>query len=362
MAPAPTSPLILALQRLGSGSGLNAAETSAAVSEIMAGAASEAAIAAFLAALRVKGETADELAGAVEAVRAHMAPWNPPPGTEMTSRPLLDTCGTGGDGASTVNVSTATALVVAACGVPVAKHGNRSASGNSGSAEVLAELGVDVEAEPQVLRRCLAELGITFLFAPAFHPALRFAGVVRRQLPFRTLFNLVGPLANPARPAFQLVGVAGRRPAAMVAEALSRLGLQRGAVVTGEDGLDEVTLDGPTHVQWVEPGTVRPETWTPEDFGLPRASAAELRVAGPAESAARLREFLNGQKGPVRNLILANSAAALLVAGRAISLREGVEQAAVAVDSGAAAALLERWGRLSRGGTDKPRGPDAVSS
>jgi anthranilate phosphoribosyltransferase len=346
-----SSPLTEALERLGTGADLTADEAAAAVSAIMVGEATEAAIAAFLTALRVKGETADELAGAVEAVRARMAPWDS--GADELAgagpRPLLDTCGTGGDGANTVNVSTASAIVVAACGVPVAKHGNRSASGNSGSAEVLAKLGVAIEAAPALLRRCLAELGITFLFAPAFHPALRFAAGVRRQLPFRTLFNLVGPLANPARPQFQLVGVAGERPAELMAQVLARLGVCRAAVVTGSDGLDEVTLDGPTRVRWIESNALTDQTWTPEDFGLPRVHAAALRVDGPDASADRLRDFLAGQPGPVRDLILANSAAALRVAGCVSTLPEGVARAAEAVDSGAAARLLERWGRLSRG-------------
>ncbi len=345
------SPLIAALERLGGGSDLTALETTQAVSEIMAGAASEAAIAAFLTALRLKGETADELAGAVAAVRAPMAPWesDPDPRVGAIPHPLLDTCGTGGDGASTVNISTATALVVAACGVPVAKHGNRSASGSSGSAEVLAELGVAIEAPLALLRQCLTELGITFLFAPAFHPAMRFAAPVRRQLPFRTLFNLVGPLANPARPDFQLVGVAGARPAVLVAEALVRLEVRRAAVVTGGDGLDEVTLDGVTTVHWIESGAVTRQAWSAEDFGLPRVSAAALRVSGPAASAALIRDFLAGRGGPVRHMVLANSAAGLRVAGRVATLAEGVEEAARAVDSGAAALLLERWARLSHG-------------
>ena len=239
--------------------------------------------------------------------------------------------------------------MVAACGVPVAKHGNRSASGNSGSAEVLAELGVAIEAEAPILHRCLTELGITFLFAPRFHPALRFAAPVRRQLPFRTLFNLVGPLANPARPEFQLVGVAGDRQAELMAEALARLGTRRAAVVTGGDGLDEVTLDGPTHVRWVESGRVRSEVWHPGDFGLSRVRVRELRVSGPAESADRLRGLLAGEPGPVRAMVLANSAAALLVAGRVATLSEGVAQAARAIDSGAAARRLGRWGQVSRG-------------
>jgi anthranilate phosphoribosyltransferase len=247
-----------------------------------------------------------------------------------------------------VNVSTAAALVVAACGVPVAKHGNRSASGRSGSAEVLTELGVAVEARPPILRRCLADLSITFLFAPAFHPALRHAAAVRRQLPFRTLFNLVGPLANPARPEFQLVGVADARLAALVAESLARLGIERAAVVSGGDGLDEVTLDGPTAVHWVESGTVTQQTWSAADFGLPRVPAAALRAADPAASAALIRAFLGGKVDAIRHVVLANCAAALRVAGCVETLRDGVECAAAAVDSGAAERLLERWAQRSQ--------------
>ena len=337
--------MIAALERLGRGEGLSSAEASAAVGAIIAGECGEAAIAAFLTALRVKGETADELTGAVEAVRARMAPWD----RASFPHPLLDTCGTGGDSANTVNVSTATAIVVAACGVPVAKHGNRSASGNSGSAEVLTELGVAIDAKPEVLRHCLAELGLTFFYAPNFHPALRFAATVRRQLPFRTLFNLIGPLANPARPDYQLVGVAGERQAELIAESLTRFGPRRAAVVTGSDGLDEVTLDGPTRVHWIEAGRRTEFVWHPDDFGLPRVSARDLRVSGPSESAGRIRRFLAGEPGPARDLILANCAAALRVAGVAGTLRDGVAQAAKAVDSGAAERLLERWKRLSQG-------------
>ena len=339
-------PLAEPLGLLGSGRPLTADQAHAAVSAIMEGDAPEVAIAAFLTALRVKGETSDELAGAVRAVRERMTPLG-----HDVATPLLDTCGTGGDGAHTVNVSTAAALVAAACGVRVAKHGNRSASGNSGSAEVLAELGVAIEAEPPVLRRCLAELGITFLFAPRFHPALRFAAPVRRQLPFRTLFNLIGPLANPANPDHQLVGVPDDRQAALIAGALVRLGTARAAVVTGADGLDEATLDGPTRVLLVEDGLVTPATWHAEDFGLPKVSARDLRVSGPADSADRLRRLFDGEPGPVRSVVLANTAAALWVAGRALGLREGVALAAAALDDGSCSRLLARWARMSRGET-----------
>lgn len=350
------SALAGALAKLGQGRSLSAEETATAVAVIMSGGASEAAIAAFLTALRIRGETAEELAGAVQAVRAHMAEID----RTGLSVPLLDTCGTGGDGANTVNVSTAAAIVVAASGVAVAKHGNRSSSGNSGSAEVLERLGVRVEAEPAVLRRCLAELGLTFLFAPTFHPALRFAGPVRKQLPFRTLFNLVGPLANPARPEFQLVGVSGERQAELMAEVLARLGIRSAAVVLGSDGLDEVTLDGPTRVRWVEAGQVALRTWQPGDFGLPRVPASALRVTGPEHSAELLRGMLAGQPGPVRDMVLANSAAALLVAGQVESLRSGVERASRAIDSGAAGQLLERWGAMSRGDARREANAPAV--
>ncbi len=339
------SPLVEALRVLGSGRGLTEAQAHGAVAAIMDGDEPEVVVAAFLAALRVRGESADELAGAVAAVRERSTGWEPIEGLPG----VLDTCGTGGDGANTVNISTASAIVVAASGVPVAKHGNRSASGNSGSAEVLAELGVVAEAEPAVLRRCLVELGLTFLFAPRFHPALRFAAPVRRQLPFRTLFNLIGPLANPARPAYQLIGVPEDRPADLMATALARLGVTRAAVVTGSDGLDEVSLDGPTRVRWVESGSVTLRTWEPAEFGLAPVRAADLRVSGPAESARRLQAIFAGTRGPDRDTVLANAAAALLVAGRVEGLVEGVRMATRTIDDGLAAKLLERWTRMSQG-------------
>jgi anthranilate phosphoribosyltransferase len=336
--------LTAALAALAAGRDLTAVEAEAAVAELLTGGGSDATTSALLTGLRVKGETADELAGAVRAVRARAAG----EGLDLPTAGLLDTCGTGGDGAQTVNISTAAAIVVAASGAPVAKHGNRAASGNSGSAEVLAELGVAVEAEPAVLSRCLAELGITFLFAPRFHPGMRLAGPVRKQLPFRTLFNLVGPLANPARPEFQLVGVPGQATARLVAEAMARLGTRRAAVVSGADGLDEVSLNGPTRVLLIERGAISERGWEPDDFGLDRAAVTDLKVSGPHESADRIRRVFAGDRGPVRDTILANAAAALWVAG-ATDLRDGVSLAAEAVDSGRAARLLDRWRRLSHG-------------
>jgi anthranilate phosphoribosyltransferase len=339
-------PLTEALGQLSAGANLTEVESHDAVAAIIDGRASEVAISAFLTSLRLKGETAEELTGAVRAVRARMTR------LESAVPGLLDTCGTGGDAANTVNISTAVAVVVAACGVPVAKHGNRSASGNSGSAEVLTELGVVIEAEPDVLKRCLTELGITFLFAPRFHPALRFAAPVRKQLPFRTLFNLIGPLANPAQPAFQLVGVPNERLADLVARGLASLGVERAAVVTGSDGLDEVTLAGPTRVRWVEGGRIDPVSWEPGDFGLPAVPGADLRVSGPADSAHKLRSVFAGEAGPIRAVLLANAAAALRVAGRVASLEEGVRVAAEAIDTGGARELLRRWAALSQTPTE----------
>jgi anthranilate phosphoribosyltransferase len=341
------SHLAEALRALASGRDLSAPEARGAIAEIIEGDASEAAIAAFLTALKIRGETSTALAGAVLAIRDRMLTLEVP----ASCRPLLDTCGTGGDGANTVNVSTAAAIVVAACGVTVAKHGNRSASGNSGSAEVLTELGVRVEADPPVLLRCLREAGIAFLFAPRFHPALRHAGPVRKQLPFRTLFNLVGPLANPSRPEYQLIGVPGRELVDLVAEAIAELRPVPGgrtAVLCGAGSLDEVAPSGETAVAWIAPDAgLRRESWPPEAFGLGPVDVSALRVDGPAGSARRIRAMLAGERGPVRDVVLANAAAALHVARTAADLKSGVAVAAEALDRGLAAQRLDLWARLS---------------
>jgi anthranilate phosphoribosyltransferase len=332
------------LRAISIGVKLSPEEVERAVGSLLEGAASEAVTSAFLTALRFKGETADELEGAVRAVRSRMTRWE----SGVAPDRLLDTCGTGGDGADTVNLSTAAAIVVAACGVPVVKHGNRAASGNSGSSDVLSVLGVSADPGPEVLSQCLAELNIAFLFAPRFHPGLKSLAAVRRQLPFRTMFNLVGPLCNPACPGYQLVGTPGEAQADLLAAVLSRLEhVRRAAVVTGSDGLDEVTLAGPTRVCVVESGKVRLETWQPEDFGLKPSHAVELRVRGPEDSAERIRRAFEGEPGAVRDYVLANSAAALWVTGHS-SLREGVSRAATAIDSGAATRLLARWSEISR--------------
>jgi anthranilate phosphoribosyltransferase len=333
------NPLSSALETLGAGRSLSSPETRGAVSMMLEGDASEAAIAAFLTALRIKGETADELEGAVCAVRERMTRWE----SGLFPESLLDTCGTGGDCANTVNISTAAAIVVAACRVPVVKHGNRAASGNSGSSDVLSVLGVATELEADDLRRSLAELRIAFLFAPRFHAGLHHLAPVRRQLPFRTMFNLVGPLCNPACPPYQLVGTPFEPQADLLAEVLARLAhIRRAVVVTGSDGLDEVTLDGPTSIRVIEPGSVKRNILWPGDFGLEAQSAATLKVSGALESAARLKRAFEGEKGPVRDYVLANSATALWTTGR-LSIRDGMAMAASAIDSGAVTTLLERW-------------------
>jgi anthranilate phosphoribosyltransferase len=337
------SPLTSALVTLAAGNSLSIEESRAAFGTMLDGGPSDATVAAFLTALRLKGETALELEGAVTAVRERMIRWE----SGMSAQPLLDTCGTGGDGADTVNVSTAAAIVVAACGVSVVKHGNRAATGRSGSAEVLSALGVAADLEPDLSRRCLAELNIAFLFAPRFHAGMARVAPVRRQLPFRTIFNLVGPLCNPACPSHQLAGVPNEIHAELLAQVIARQPhIRRAAVVTGWNGLDEVTLEGPTQVRVINSGNVHRAVWEPDDFGLPRLGVAAIKVRDPVESAARLTRAFNGENGPVRDYVLANCAAALWVMGE-FSLRDGTRRAASAIDSGDALRLLDRWRQLA---------------
>ena len=342
--------LVDALRSLSAGFDLSIEQARRAILEVIEGRAGDVETSAFLTALSMKEVTSDELAGAVEAVRERMAPFE----VDAELGPLLDTCGTGGDSAHSINVSTAAAIVIAACGVKVAKHGNRSSSGNSGSAEVLSELGIEIETSDDVLRRCLDTIGLAFFFAPRFHPGFKHAAEVRKRLPFRTLFNLIGPMANPARPSFQLLGVPDEARAELLAATLSRLGsIQRAAIVFGEDGLDEVTLSGPTQVFWLESVTsnaaeIRRFRWTPRDFGLPIVPKESLRVSGPAESAWRLNQLLLGVRGPDRDVVSANAAAGLLVSGRATDLREAVGIASKAIDSGEAFRLLNRWRTLTK--------------
>jgi anthranilate phosphoribosyltransferase len=304
--------------------------------DLMAGRCGDVEAAAFLVALRTKGESAEELAAAATVLREHMLAWDP--GRDD----VLDTCGTGGDGAGTFNISTAAALVTAACGVPVVKHGNRSVSSRSGSADVLAGLGVRVEGDGAHARRCLDGAGIAFCFAPLFHPAMRHLARVRQRVRVSTLFNCLGPLANPARAAYQVLGVG--RPALLdlMAGALARLGVRRALVVCGRDGLDEVTLSAPTLVREVKGGTVSSWEWTARDFGLEPCSLDDLRADGPEASAAVIRGVLDGEAGPAARVVLANAAAALLTAGRVQTPAQGVERAAQAIASGRARDVLQR--------------------
>ncbi|MCE9556814.1 MAG: anthranilate phosphoribosyltransferase [Planctomycetes bacterium] len=333
------------LGQLTAGEDLSLDQMSVAIDAVMRGEIDEARIGLLLMALRAKGETVDELAGAASAMRKHMTP------VRTTRSDVLDTCGTGGDGSGTFNISTAASLVAAGAGLAVAKHGNRSITSRSGSADVLAELGINIEAEVPVVEACLAEVGICFCFAPKLHPAMRHVAAVRRKLGVPTIFNLLGPLCNPASAPMQLLGSGKRETARMLAAALCRLGTRRAIVVTGDDGLDEVTLAGPTHVLLVQGDDVQERTWKPEDFGLATCELASLRVDGPQQSAALIRDVVVDRAvGPARDIVVANAAAALWVAGKAETLAIGARLAGEAIDQGTAAEVLSRWAQASRGG------------
>ena len=315
---------------------LSEVEMAAAVEVILAGAASAAQIGAFLVALRMKGETVDELAGAARVMRAHAVAI---PGVPANA---LDTCGTGGDGASTLNVSTVAGLVVAAAGVPVAKHGNRAVSGVVGGADVLEALGVCLDLVPEDLGACLREVGFAFLFAPALQPALRHAAGPRRELGVRTIFNLLGPLTNPARVRRQVIGVFDPCWLEPVARVLLRLGAERAWVLHGAGGLDEIALEGETAVVELRDGAVVARTVRAADAGLAPAPVTALCVRSLDDAAAQVRAILGGWPGPGRDVVCLNAAAALVVADVAPDLRAGARAAAGAIDSGDAAALLAR--------------------
>jgi anthranilate phosphoribosyltransferase len=321
-----------AVQKLVEGRDLSHSEVEASFETIFAGEATPALLGAFLVAFRMKGETPEEIAAAAGVMRRRATPVRVP-----ENRVVLDTCGTGGDGAGTFNLSTAAALVVAGSGsVTVAKHGNRSVSSRSGSADVLAASGVDVEAPLSVVEKCLEELYIGFLFAPLLHQAMKHVAPVRREVGIRSVFNLLGPLANPARAPRQLLGVYAPGLVPVVARTLAHLGTERALVVHGEDGLDEVSPSGPTRAAWVEGGVVRELTLTPEQAGLERISPEGIRGGEAADNARVLALVLAGEPGPVRQAVLLNAGAAFWVAGAADSLAEGVKYAARSIDSGAA--------------------------
>jgi anthranilate phosphoribosyltransferase len=304
--------------------------------DVVQGRCGDAETAALLVALRMKGETAVELAAAGAVLREHMVR------LETGTHEVLDTCGTGGDGSDTFNISTAAALIAAGAGVPVVKHGNRAVSSKSGSADMLAVLGVAVEGDAAFARRCLDEAGLAFCFAPHFHPALRHVAAVRRRLQVRTLFNCLGPLANPAGAAYQLLGVGKADLLDPLAGALARLGTRRALLVCSRDGLDEVSLSAPTLVREVRGGQVLSWEWTATDFRLKPCTLDDLRAKGPEESAAIVRAILEGRGGPATRVVLANAAAALLAAERVATPAEGVALAAEAVAAGKARGVLER--------------------
>jgi anthranilate phosphoribosyltransferase len=321
------------------GRGLDPGRVTEAFRDLLAGRVDDALTAAFLTALRMKGESADELAAAALALREQMIRLVP------VSGPVVDTCGTGGDDSGSFNISTAAALVVAGAGVPVVKHGNRAVSSRSGSADVLRELGVNVEAGPAWAQKCLDRIGFAFCFAPQFHPGMAHVAKLRRKLGVRTIFNLLGPLANPAAADFQLLGVGHPDLLDPLAGAAARLGVRRAVLVCGCDRLDEVSLSAPTSVRVVEGDEFRVEEWRPADFGLEAVATNEIKADGPAASAAVIRAVLANRDGPARRMVLANAAAALWVAGAADTLRAGVELADETIRSGKAARVLEQLAR-----------------
>ena len=315
------------------------------MSEILAGEATDAQIAALLVALHMKGETVEEIVGFAEAIRAAATPLPltrdsalDVSGTERDA--LVDTCGTGGDASGTFNISTATALIVAGAGVRVAKHGNRSMTSKCGSADVMEALGVKVDLPPARLATCLEEVGIAFLFAPLMHSAMKYVQPARRELKLRTVFNLLGPLTNPAKASAQVVGVYSADLVDKLAEALSILGLRRALVVHGYDGLDEITITGPTRIAEVRLGNVHTYEVTPEEFGMARASLNEISGGDAQQNARIILEILQGKKSPCRDVVLLNAAAALVAAERADSIAAALPLAIKALDTGAAKAKL----------------------
>ena len=325
---------------------LSREEARAVMSEVLTGKCSDAQIAALLVALHMKGETVEEIVGFAEAIRAAATPLelhaNSVLDASGTGRDaLVDTCGTGGDTSGTFNISTATALVAAGAGVRVAKHGNRSITSKCGSADVMEALGVNIDLAPARIAACLEQVGIAFLFAPAMHSAMKYVQPVRRELRLRTVFNLLGPLTNPAHATCQVVGVYSADLVEKLAEALSMLGLHRALVVHGSDGLDEITITGPTRIGEVREGRVHTYEVTPEEFGLERATLDSISGGDAALNASLVRDVLGGKKSARRDVVLLNAAAALVAAGRADHLRDAVPLAAKAIDSGAAAEKLQ---------------------
>ena len=331
------------IAKVADGVTLSGAEAEQAFDIMMSGKATPSQIGGFLMALRVRGETVEEIAGAARAMRGKMDRIKAPAGA-------IDTCGTGGDGVGTLNISTAIALVVAACGVPVAKHGNRAASSKSGAADVLQALGVNLDAEKPQIERTLAEVGTAFLIAPRYHSAMRHVGPTRMELGTRTIFNLLGPLCNPAGVKRQVMGVFSERWLVPLAEVLRDLGAERAWLVHGDPGLDEISITGPTKVAELKDGKVSSFEITPEDAGLPRHDLSSILGGTGEENAEALKALLQGAEGGYRDIVILGAAAALLVAEKASDLKAGATQAAEAIDSGQANDVLQRMIAISNEG------------
>ncbi len=330
-----------AIQTLISGKSLTMKEAASVMEEIMQGEVTPAQFGALVTALRIKGETVDEIAGFARVMRARAI-------RVVTADPVIDIVGTGGDGLHTFNISTAAAFVAAAAGLKVAKHGNRAMSSQCGSADVLEALGVRIELNAEQVQRCIEEVGIGFMFAPAFHPAMKYASAPRREIGIRTIFNILGPLTNPAGARAQVVGVADGTLVKKLALVLKSLGCQHALVVHGEDGLDEITVTGKTRVCELKDGGIKSYTISPNDFGLPQASLDSLRGGTLEENAALLRRILAGTPGPQRDVVLMNAAAGLLAGDRVDTLRQGAALAGDVIDKGHALAKLEQLIKFSR--------------
>jgi anthranilate phosphoribosyltransferase len=323
------------IAKVAAGATLSRAEAEAAFDAILSGEVTPSQMGGFLMALRVRGESVEEITGAVSAMRAKMLAVKAP-------TDAIDIVGTGGDSSGSFNVSTLASIVVSACGVPVAKHGNRAASSRSGAADALTALGVKIGLPPEAVERCIREAGIGFMMAPAHHAAMRHVGPTRVELGTRTIFNLLGPLSNPAGVKRQLIGVFSAAWLEPMAEVLRNLGSERVWITCGSDGLDEITTTGPTKVVELKGGAIHGFEVTPEEAGLSRAEPAALKGGDPVYNAQAIRQALSGAPGPYRDIALINAGAALVVAGRATSLKDGVAQGAAAIDSGAARNALDR--------------------
>ncbi len=330
-----------AINTLIQGQSLTMEQAAAVMNEIMSGEATPAQFGAFVTALRLKGETVEEIAGMARVMREKAIP-------VVFPEPVVDTCGTGGDGSHSFNISTTAAFVVAGAGLKVAKHGNRSMSSRCGSADVLEALGVRIDLGAEQVRRCLEEVGIGFMFAPLFHPAMKYASVPRREIGIRTVFNILGPLTNPAGAKAQVLGVAEASLTMKMARVLKLLGCHHALVVHGEDGLDEITLGGKTTICELKDGTIESYFIDPQNFGFSRASLESLKGGSPQENAEKLSSILKGERGPCRDIVLMNAAAALIAGDKAGTMQQGLSLAEEAIDSGKALAKLDGLIKASR--------------